>query len=50
MARRLRIEFEGAVYHVINRGNYNGDGFVGDGGILFRCRWARPGACIFVRS
>jgi hypothetical protein len=22
MARKLRIEFEGAIYHVLNRGNY----------------------------
>jgi REP element-mobilizing transposase RayT len=27
MARRLRIQFEGAVYHVINRGNYRRDVF-----------------------
>jgi putative transposase len=27
MARRLRIQFEGAVYHVINRGNYRSDVF-----------------------
>ncbi len=27
MARKLRIEYEGAVYHVINRGNYRADIF-----------------------
>jgi putative transposase len=27
MARRLRIQFEGALYHVINRGNYRHDVF-----------------------
>lgn len=27
MARRLRIQYEGAIYHVINRGNYRGDVF-----------------------
>jgi putative transposase len=27
MARMLRIEFPGAVYHVINRGNYRTDIF-----------------------
>lgn len=27
MARRLRLQFEGAVYHVINRGNYRRDLF-----------------------
>ncbi len=27
MARKLRIEFEGALYHVINRGNYRRDVF-----------------------
>jgi putative transposase len=27
MARRLRIQFEGAIYHVINRGNYRRDVF-----------------------
>src|SRR5258706_14385578 len=27
MARRLRIEFEGALYHVINRGNFQRDVF-----------------------
>jgi putative transposase len=28
MARRLRLQFEGAIYHVINRGNYRRDIFV----------------------
>ena len=27
MARKLRLEFPGACYHVINRGNYRGDIF-----------------------
>jgi REP element-mobilizing transposase RayT len=31
MARKLRIEFPGAVYHVINRGNYRRDLFLSAG-------------------
>jgi len=31
MARSLRIEREGGVYHVINRGNYRQDLFVNEG-------------------
>lgn len=31
MARKLRIQFEGAMYHVINRGNYRRDLFGNDG-------------------
>ena len=31
MARKLRIEYEGARYHVINRGNYRADIFASDG-------------------
>ena len=27
MARKLRIEYEGALYHVLNRGNYRRDVF-----------------------
>ncbi len=27
MARRLRIQYEGALYHVFNRGNYRRDVF-----------------------
>ena len=27
MARKLRIQYEGAIYHVINRGNYRRDLF-----------------------
>ena len=27
MARKLRIQYEGAIYHVINRGNYRRDVF-----------------------
>jgi REP element-mobilizing transposase RayT len=30
MARKLRLEFPGAVYHVINRGNYRADIFAND--------------------
>jgi REP element-mobilizing transposase RayT len=31
MARKLRVEFAGACYHVINRGNYRSDLFAGRG-------------------
>lgn len=31
MARKLRIQFGGAIYHVINRGNYRRDLFAGPG-------------------
>jgi len=31
MARSLRIEREGGVYHVINRGNYRRDLFINEG-------------------
>lgn len=31
MARKLRIQFPGALYHVINRGNYRSDVFASDG-------------------
>ena len=31
MARSLRIERSGGVYHVINRGNYRQDLFINDG-------------------
>jgi REP element-mobilizing transposase RayT len=30
MARKLRLEFPGAIYHVINRGNYRADIFASD--------------------
>jgi putative transposase len=30
MPRKLRLEFEGAVYHVISRGNYRSDVFAHD--------------------
>ena len=30
MARKLRLEYPGAIYHVINRGNYRGDVFAGE--------------------
>jgi hypothetical protein len=29
MARKLGLEFPGAIYHVIDRGNYRGDVFAG---------------------
>ncbi len=31
MARKLRLEFPGACYHVINRGNYRADIFRTEG-------------------
>ena len=31
MPRKLRLEFAGACYHVINRGNYRRDLFAGNG-------------------
>ena len=31
MARKLRLEYNGAVYHVISRGNYRTDIFAHDG-------------------
>jgi len=31
MARPLRLEFPGAIYHVINRGNYRGRRIRGSG-------------------
>ena len=31
MPRKLRLEYPGARYHVINRGNYRSDVFAGDG-------------------
>ena len=31
MARRLRFSFAGALYHLINRGNYRRDVFATDG-------------------
>ena len=31
MARKLRLEYEGAMYHVINRGNYRADIFATEG-------------------
>ena len=41
VARKLRLEFPGACYHVINRGNYRGD--------IFRTEGARAAfeACLF---
>ena len=40
MARKLRVEFEGAVYHVIARGNYRADVFAEraeKGSMLYLC-------------
>jgi len=39
MARKLRVEFPGAIYHVINRGNYRADIFATAGarGAFTRC-------------
>lgn len=34
MARKLRLEFDGAVYHVLNRGNYRSHVFAEDGARL----------------
>jgi len=41
MARKLRLEFPGACYHIINRGNYRSD--------LFRTERTRAAfeACLF---
>ena len=33
MARKLRLEYPGAIYHVINRGNYRADVFATAGAI-----------------
>jgi len=42
MARKLRLEFPGAIYHVINRGNYRADIFQREGARLAfeRCLFA----------
>lgn len=44
MARKLRLEFPGAIYHVINRGNYRAD--------IFRSERAKAAfeACLFEAS
>lgn len=34
MPRQIRLEFKGAIYHVINRGNYRSDVFASDGAKL----------------
>ncbi len=41
MARKLRIEYEGALYHVINRGNYRADIFATEGAraSFEQCLW-----------
>ncbi len=35
MARGLRIEYEGAIYHVMNRGDWSEDIFFEDGDRFF---------------
>ncbi|MGH7958317.1 MAG: transposase [Opitutaceae bacterium] len=59
MARRLRLEFPGACYHVINRGNYRRDIFAAAnaarafetclGEAAVRCRW-RVHALVVMRN
>jgi putative transposase len=41
MARKLRIQYENALYHVINRGNYRRDVFetVGAARVYEECLW-----------
>jgi len=56
MARTLRIERKGGVYHLINRGNYRQDLFINDGAhgsfeeCLFKacekCGWVLEGFCV----
>lgn len=56
MARSLRIEKEGGVYHVINRGNYRRDLFINEGAHLSfenamfeaceKCGWVLEGWCV----
>jgi REP element-mobilizing transposase RayT len=56
MARSLRIEKAGGVYHVINRGNYRQDLFINDGAHLsfesclfetcVMCGWVLEGYCV----
>ena len=44
MARKLRLEFPGAIYHVINRGNYRAQ--------VFKTEGARQAfeACVFAAA
>lgn len=46
MARKIRLEFAGACYHVINRGNYRRDLFTGEGAAesFQRCLFEACGA------
>ena len=52
MARKLRLEYAGALYHVINRGNYRADVFKDEGarqafmGCLFEACEKRVGCCM----
>ena len=53
MARQIRIEFEGAFYHVMSRGN-NGDKiFFGKAGhesfLKGKSKWGRSVNCEFVK-
>mgnify|MGYP001562246462 CR=1 FL=1 len=59
VARRLRIEYEGAMYHVINRGNYRADVYKTDGAkeAFEACLWEasekavwRVHACVVKRN
>lgn len=45
MSRKLRIEYEGAMYHVINRGNYRADIFGSEGAkdAFEQCLWEACG-------
>ena len=44
MARKLRLEYEGACYHVLNRGNQRSDLFADDGAkhSFLKCLWKGP--------
>ncbi|MFZ5761136.1 MAG: transposase [Thermodesulfobacteriota bacterium] len=56
MARPLRIEYPGAVYHITSRGNARQDIFIDDGdrqgfltilaGVVDRCNWLCHGYCL----
>jgi putative transposase len=47
MARKLRIEYEHALYHIINRGNYRADIFATDGAkqSFEKCLWETCAKC-----
>ena len=50
MARKLRIEYEHALYHVINRGNYRSDVFASEGAkeAFEKCLWEACAKCGWV--